>query len=991
LEEPVDDRATTQLSVLGSLGIVRDGESVRLGSGQQRRLLAVLVVHANEVVSSDRLIDVLWGDDAPASATHSLQTLLSRLRATLGADHVETCPPGYRLGVASDDVDALRFEELVGVGLGSADQPEVALGVFDQALGLWQGPPYGEFASEEFAAGEVARLVELRARAIEERSATLLELGRPDEVIGDLETEITAEPFRERRRALLMLALARAGRPVEALRAYDAFRRFLDDEIGVVPSPELQALNDDIVRQHPDVRWARSPTIAIDRVGNLPRQVTSFVGREAEIASLSELVCRSSLVTLTGVGGVGKTRLALEIAAEVVGEFPDGVWFCELASVTDPGAVWETVAASLRVQPVPGQTLEESALEYLAAKRLLLVLDNCEHLLDAVARHVDTIEHRCPHVSVLATSREGLAIAGERLIAVPTLGVPAHDARVDDIRQAEAVRLFEDRASAVKRDFALTDRNLGDVAVLCRRLDGIPLAIELAAARVRSLSPEDLVARLDQRFKLLTHGSRAALERHQTLRATIDWSYDLLSAPERHALQRLSVFAGGCDLGAAEAVLPGDDRDVADVIDVVGQLVDKSLVVVDDVDGVLRYRLLETIRQYAREQLDASGDPGPPRRAHAEHYVAMAEAAGPHLRSREQLEWIRAMERDVDNFRVALAWAVETPSPKHALRLVAPLALEGRIGEHAMEWAATAIAIPGSDGHPLFPVVVVHAALGAAFLGGDFERAEHLLTVAEQAQTARGTWHLSTSKVRGILALFRGELEEARRHATDWVELARASGDPDELAHALQLLAAVLQLIEPTPDAAIATLDESVRVARSAGIDTALASALADLAGALPIEESEHALALLDESLEISTRIGERMFVAAATGYKAKVAAQRDDWRTALQASVAAAEGNLELGRTHAHVSEPFTLAGAALCALGAYEPAAVLLGSADVEEYWAVSDWKREIRAATDAALFHALGERQVATLAARGAALETRDAVAYLRAEADRALTTP
>ena len=290
---------------------------------------------------------------------------------------------------------------------------------------------------------------------------------------------------------------------------------------------------------HPDLGREFAPLRTLDTFprNNLPRQVTTFVGREAEIASLAELVCRSALVTLTGVGGVGKTRLALQVAAQVVGEFPDGAWLCELAPVTDPEAVWETVATCLRVQPLPGRALDESVLDYLAAKRLLLVLDNCEHLLDAVARLVDAIEHRCPRVSVLATSREALGLAGERIVAVPPLGVPAADADGDELRQAEAVCLFWDRASAAKRDFALTDRNLGAVGVLCRRLDGIPLAIELAAARVRSLSPEDLVSRLDQRFKLLTHGSRAAPERHQTLRSTIDWSYDLLTPTERHALQ----------------------------------------------------------------------------------------------------------------------------------------------------------------------------------------------------------------------------------------------------------------------------------------------------------------------------------------------------------------------------------------------------------------------------------------------------------------------
>jgi predicted ATPase/class 3 adenylate cyclase len=1173
LEGRVVDQVATSLCVLGPLEVVRDGEQVRLGSAQQRRLLAALLVHANEVVSSDRLIDVLWSEDSPASATHSLQTLVSRLRATLGDDRLETRAPGYRLRVASGEVDASRFEELVRVGFGAAEQPEVALGAFDEALGMWRGSPYVEFAGEEFAAAEVARLVELRARAIEERSAALLELGRPGEVIGELEAEIAAEPFRERLRALLMLALARAGRPVESLRAYDEFRRFLADEIGVVPSPGLQELNDDIVRQHPDVSWVGSPTkdsqtaalpsgtatflftevegstrlwdehpdvmqsamvrhdellrnaveshdgfivksagdgffavfvtahdavtagVAAQRAlladdwniedtvrvrmgihtgeaevrdgdysggvvnraerlmsvahggqivvsptteellhdalpekygfldlgerrlrdlgqpvrifqvthpdlrrefpplrsvdafpGNLPLQTSSFVGREAQLASLAELVPGSSLVTLTGVGGVGKTRLALQVAAELVAEFRDGAWLCEFAPVTDPGAVWETLAASLHVQVFPGRSLEESVLEYLAAKRLLLVLDNCEHLLDAVARLVTAITQRCARVSVLATSREGLALGGERVVAVPSLGVPTGDADDDEILSAEAVQLFADRASAAKSDFALTDRNVGAVAVLCRRLDGIPLAVELAAARVRSMAPEDLVARLDQRFKLLTHGSRAAPERHQALRSTIDWSYDLLNPAERQALQRLSVFAGSCDLAAAEAVLPGDGLDAGDVDDVLGQLVDKSLVVADDADdGGVRYRLLETIRQYAQERLQTSGDTTAVRRRHANYYVALAETAGPHLRGRDHLAWTGVVTRDTDNFRAALDWAVDTPSPEHALRLVVPL---GRIGERAMSWAATACAIPGGDDHPLFPVVAAWAAWGAT-LAGDFERAEDLVATAEQAQAALGTRLPTVARAQATLAFFRSNFEEARRHAAEWVELARASGDAYELAHALVMLASAIQSTEPTLDAAIATIDEAVRVARTGGIDEVLPNALFILARSLPGEESQRALALLGEATEIATRLGERSTVGNLIHEKGHHAARRGEWRTALRAIVDSADQLLPLGALTAwglcH------LVGPAFWELGFFEPAAVLIGKTHGRRGCGAPDWVLEIEAATHAALREALGEQQAATLAARGAALDITEAVAYLHAEAEQALAAP
>src|SRR5262245_37329349 len=319
------------------------------------------------------------------------------------------------------------------------------------------------------------------------------------------------------------------------------------------------------------------PLRSLDTVpGNLPRRATSFVGRDREVASLVGLVRERSLVTLTGVGGVGKTRLALQVAAEVAADFADGAWLCELGSVTDPDAVWDALATSLGLSRLPGRELDALVLDYLASKRMLIVLDNCEHLLDPVVGLVGALERRCPGVVVLATSREALVLAGEQIVGVPSLAVPAEDADVTELARTDAVRLFCDRALDAKRDFALTSLNAAAVGQLCRRLDGIPLAIELAAARIRSLSPEDLVTRLDQRFRLLTRGSRAALERHQTLRSTIDWSYNLLGADEQRVLRALSVFAGGWNLAAAEAVLPDEHLESPDVIDLLTQLVDKS-------------------------------------------------------------------------------------------------------------------------------------------------------------------------------------------------------------------------------------------------------------------------------------------------------------------------------------------------------------------------------------------------------------------------------
>ena len=735
---------------------------------------------------------------------------------------------------------------------------------------------------------------------------------------------------------------------------------------------------------HPNLRAEFPPLRSLDALpGNLPRQVTSFVGRESEVVSLAELVCRSSLLTLTGVGGVGKTRLALQVAAEAVGGFPDGAWLCEFAPVSDPGAVWDTLAACLRVQPVLGRSLDASVLDYLAAKRLLLVLDNCEHLLDAVARLVDAIAQRCPRVAVLATSREGLALAGEQIVAVGSLGLPVDNSDIRALMAADAVRLFCDRAAAAKDDFVLTEPSASAVGVLCRRLDGIPLAIELAAARVRSLPPEDLVARLDQRFKLLTRGSRAALERHQTLRSTIDWSYDLLEPAERQALDGLSVFAGGCDLAAAEAVLADDSLDEFDVVDIIGKLVDKSLVVADNTDHGVRYRLLESIRQYAAERLEATGATEPVRRRHADHYLAVAEAAGPHLRSRDQRDWNGRLTREIDNLRAVLDWAVDTPSPEHALRLIIPLTVSGMTaGYAAMDWATSAIAIPGADDHPLFVVVASWAAWGA-IIGGDYERSETLIAVAQHAEQVFDTRHPHVERSAAILAYFRGDFEQGRVHAHAYVERARATTDRYELAESLVMLAATQDSADP--EASIATLDESIRIARDAGLLSTLSMGLLVLAQRLPAHESDRILELADEAIDIGTQLADPLCVATALQFKGAIAAQRREWSTALHVIVDSTDRAVQLGNVQG-VGFGLGAAGVALCGLGIREPAAVLIGKADSSGF--PSGWWAEMLDKTRADLVDSLGAQQFEALTARGAALDTTDAVAYFHTQTNAAL---
>jgi predicted ATPase/class 3 adenylate cyclase len=662
--------------------------------------------------------------------------------------------------------------------------------------------------------------------------------------------------------------------------------------------------------------------------GNLPRQVTSFVGRDRELKLIAELVHERPLVTLTGVGGVGKTRLGVQVAAEVLADFPDGGWLCELAPVADPSAVWQTLASSLGVLPSTGRPLEELVLEYLGSKRLLIVLDNCEHLLNSVGIVVDAIGRRCPQVVVLATSREGLALAGEQMVAVPALGVPAADADRESRAQADAVRLFCDRARDASHDFVLSDTNLVAVAQLCRRLDGIPLAIELAAARVRSLPPDELVARLDQRFRLLTRGSRAALERHQTLRNTIDWSYELLSGAERTTLDRVSVFAGGWDLDAAEVVVAADDMDKTDVVDLLGQLVDKSLVDVDPADGPVRYRLLETIRQYAQERLEASGETGAIRSRHLDYYVTVSEKAGPRLRGRDQLDCSADIARDTDNFRAALDWAVEASLPDEGLRLIVPLMVTGiPIGWTANDWAGTAASIDGAERNPLFPAALAYSAMGTT-LSGDLNRAEELVTTAEMAQKALETNHLWVHAASGTLALFQGNHDRARQHAEIWLEFARSSGDSYEIAQALILLAATL--IASDPGRALVVAEEAVRVSRDAAIPGTLLYALIVRANPTLLSgDPVQAMALLDEAVDVASKLGDLASVASALMVRGIHAVFHEDWPVALRASSRAAELDLQIGQL-LQLGATLRVATVALAAMNAFEPAAVLTGFMD-------------------------------------------------------------
>ncbi|HEX5493627.1 MAG TPA: BTAD domain-containing putative transcriptional regulator, partial [Mycobacteriales bacterium] len=623
----------------------------------------------------------------------------------------------YRLAVDPDAADVHRFTTLAAAGHRelTAGQPAAAAATLTGALALWRGAPLAGLDDAPFAPAAAARLAEARLAAAEDHAEAALSTGQHAEIIGGLEALAEGHPLRERLRGLLVRALYACGRQADALAAYQRTRQALADQLGVDPSPELRAVHLAVLRQDRALLAPAtpSPAPAGRPATNLRAQLTSFVGRDTEMARIGTLLAEARLVTLVGPGGAGKTRLATESAARLDRPPADGVWLVELAPVADPADLPHAVADALGVRetallagrrdPVPVGPADPTdvLVRALAGRALLVVLDNCEHLVDAAARLVDALLAGCPQVRVLATSREPLGITGEMLYPVPPLVGPPEHTDAAGAAEYPAVRLLADRGAAASPGFAVHEGNVAAVARVCQRLDGMPLAIELAAARLRALPVEQVAARLDDRFRLLTAGSRTALPRHQTLRAVVEWSWDLLDKRERVLARRLSAFPAGADLDAAERVCASGGLPADDVFEVLAALVDKSLVEVDGTDGgPPRYRMLETVRAFAAERLAASGEEQRVREAHAHYYRDLAEVADPGLRGRDQLDWIRRLVAEQENLHAALRWAVDTPDPELAVRLAAGLAwfwmLRGHHGE-TVTWARQIVAAVGDS------------------------------------------------------------------------------------------------------------------------------------------------------------------------------------------------------------------------------------------------------------------------------------------------------
>ncbi|QKG21016.1 BTAD domain-containing putative transcriptional regulator [Actinomadura verrucosospora] len=673
-----------RIGILGPLEVRADEGSVEVGGARLRALLTLLALDPGALLPAERIIDALWEDAVPRGAPNALQSLVSRLRAAIGRAAVESRSGAYRLVLPRERVDAHDFEARVAAARRAGDPAARSAGL-REALALWRGPALADAAGLRFAGAPAARLDALRRAALEERIDADLALGRHDEVIPELRALAAGDPLREPVTALLMRALYAAGHQAEALTRYEEAKRALADGLGVDPSPELAAVHLAVLRRDPALAARPAPAPAPARpesaMGNLSAPLTSFIGRGADLERVGALLAGARLVTLTGPGGAGKTRLSVE-AARRHGAAPDGAWLVELAPVTDPAEVPAAVLTALGLrdtpQPLPGQRAAPSdpadrVVAALSGRRMLLVLDNCEHLLDASARLADRVLAGCPGVRILATSREPLGITGETLWTVGPLEAPPPSASPEEALARPAVRLLADRAAAVSPGFAVTGANVAPVVRICRALDGIPLAIELAAARLRAMTPAQVADRLDDRFRLLTAGSRTALPRHRTLRAVVAWSWDLLDGPERVLCRRLAAFPGGATLESAEQVCAGPGLARADVLDALTALVDKSLVTVVGADGEPRYRMLETIRAYGAERLAEAGEDEAVRRAHADRLVALAEEAEPHLHRAEQLEWLRRLTAEHDNISAALRWTIAAGDAATAVRFCAAL------------------------------------------------------------------------------------------------------------------------------------------------------------------------------------------------------------------------------------------------------------------------------------------------------------------------------
>lgn len=767
-----------QFQVLGPVEVSDGGSALDLGTPRQRRLLGLLLLHAGEAVAYDRLAEDLWDGEPPRTARHTLQGYVHRLRRALAdeAGRLETRPLGYRLKVSAGELDAGVFEDLVETGRRALvrNDPQAASGALEAALDLWRGTPYADLGDLAAFEAERARLDALRMTALEDRLDAELALGHHDALVPEIEALLSHHPFRERLWGQLMVARYRAGRQAGALEAFRHARRVLDDELGIQPGRWLCRLQEQILLQDPSLDTPEpARDAAVDH--NLPAPRDTFVGRHRELADLQGLLRTRRIVTVTGPPGAGKTRLALEVAGDLLGDWPHGVFVVPLAEVQDAELVPSAIATAIRAPVVAERQVLDTLTDHLRPRRVLLLLDNVEHLPDA-APQVASLLDAAGGLTVLATSRSPLRLAGEQTYPLAPLPLPPQDDQaVEDA--GDAVALFAERAVAVDPHFRLTPDTVSIVADVVARLDGLPLAIELAAARLRSFDLDGLRRHLEPSLPQLVTGTVEPPRHHRTLRDAIAWSNDLLAHEDRIVLRRLAVFVGGFTAETAQAVV----GEVDDVVGSLARLVEASLLDRPAGDPP-RYRMLETVCEYAREQVQAAGEDQEVRERHAALHAALAREAAPRLTQAEQAHWLERLEAEHPNLRAALAGILDVGDADRALEMTADLwrywQLRGRL-EEGRDWLTRALDLDGAS-----PIPRIRALLGLAgicYWQYDLDTAE--ATYHRAGELARGLddWWLQLESLVGLVvtvACHRGDLEEATSLEQELQALAADHDDP---------------------------------------------------------------------------------------------------------------------------------------------------------------------------------------------------------------------
>ncbi|HWM10548.1 MAG TPA: BTAD domain-containing putative transcriptional regulator [Solirubrobacteraceae bacterium] len=829
--------------VLGPLLVSRPEGPIELTADKQRALLAVLLLaYREESVSPARLVDELWGDDPPATAAKAVQVHLSKLRGALGPEQpIVTRPSGYAVDIEPEQLDLARFEALgerARTARRHGDLPAAA-GLWREALSLFRGPPLADVPLRGLAAAEAGRLAELELTGLDERISVELELGEHGSLVAELQALVAEYPYRERLHAQLMLALYRSGRQAEALEAFRHARRTLVDDLGLEPGRELQQLESAVLAHDPalDLLLAEPPRPRPVAVPPLPAPTDPLIGRESVLDAAASMLAVPDvrMITLTGPGGIGKTRLALELARREAGRFADGPRFVPLGAIDDPERVLPEIARVLEIAEDDGKALTG----FVAERELLLVADNLEQIVDA-APLLGELLAVSPRSKLVTTSRAPLRLAGEHELPVPPLA------------SEPARELFVTRARAINPGLELSPEDVECVERICARLDGLPLAIELAAARSKVLSPKAILDRLEQRLDLLIAGPRDAPARQRTLRAAIGWSYDLLGDEARSLFADLGVFVGGWTLETAEAV------GGADALDGIAALADQSLVTRNGD----RYEMYESIRAYALEQLTATGGADDARRRHARAFAALTEEAENGIRGPAQATWFARLDADAENLRAATAWAVVDGDTDTALGLAGGLlrfwAARGALTERR---ETLAMALAAGAGSPAPRINALQAAGVMAAESGDFDAAgvhfdaalQLARAVGDRARIARLQSNL------GTLDMYAGDYEQALRRYEEGAAILREMGDPLGLSLVTQNLA-IAQDGAGRRDRAIALLEESVQLARRAGDPAHTASALRTLARVLLAGEDdrERAMELIRESLTRSRDLGDR-------------------------------------------------------------------------------------------------------------------------------------